>query len=138
ATAEALVLGASSYGVSIVLYVAAAQQLGAARSQILFSTSPFLGLALAWTALGEPVERTQVIAASIVAVAIALMFRGRHEHENTRGARAHTRAHRHDDGHHDHLHAGLAPSKWHTHEHTHQAVTHSHVHHPDLHHRHAH
>ena len=38
----ALLVGALTYGISIVLYIASAQQLGATRSQIVFSSSPFL------------------------------------------------------------------------------------------------
>ena len=41
--APALGVGALSYGASIVLYIQGAQHLGATRSQILFSTSPFIG-----------------------------------------------------------------------------------------------
>jgi drug/metabolite transporter (DMT)-like permease len=37
----ALLIGVFSYGISIVLYVTSAQNLGATRSQILFSTAPF-------------------------------------------------------------------------------------------------
>lgn len=134
----ALAIGAFSYGLSIVLYVSAAQRLGAARSQMIFAAYPFLGMALAWTAFGEPVLGTQVAAAAIVAAAVTLMLTDRHEHEHTHEPLSHTHAHRHDDGHHDHVHEGLAPSTWHSHAHEHGAVTHSHPHHPDLHHRHAH
>ena len=40
----ALLIGVFSYGISIVLYVTSAQNLGATRSQILFSTAPFWGI----------------------------------------------------------------------------------------------
>ena len=40
--AGALIVGVFSYGLSIVLYITAAHCLGATRSQILFSSAPFL------------------------------------------------------------------------------------------------
>jgi drug/metabolite transporter (DMT)-like permease len=136
--ATALAIGAGSFGASLVLYVASAQQLGAARSQVIFSASPFLGLALAWTAFGEPVHGEQVAASVVVAAAIALMTWDRHGHVHTHPATKHTHGHRHDDGHHTHAHPGLDPSAWHVHEHEHEPLTHDHAHHPDVHHRHAH
>jgi drug/metabolite transporter (DMT)-like permease len=136
--ATALAIGAASFGASLVLYVASAQQLGAARSQVIFSASPFLALVLAWTAFGEQVHAEQVSAAVVVAAAIALMTSDRHAHVHMHPATTHTHGHRHDDGHHTHAHPGLAPSTWHVHEHEHEPVTHEHRHHPDIHHRHSH
>ena len=51
----ALLIGAVGYGVSLVLYVAGAQQLGATRSQLCFSTAPLFGLAVAWGVFGETI-----------------------------------------------------------------------------------
>jgi len=138
ATALALGVGAVSYGASIVLYVSAAQRLGAARSQLLFATYPLVGVLASWTLLGEPVLVAQIAALGVVAAAVLLMTTDRHEHEHVHEPTRHTHAHRHDDGHHDHVHDGLPASTWHVHEHAHGARTHSHPHHPDLHHRHAH
>ena len=42
----ALVVGALGYGASITLWVRGAQQLGAARGQVIFATAPFLGAVL--------------------------------------------------------------------------------------------
>ena len=136
--ATALGIGAASFGASLVLYVASAQQLGAARSQVIFSASPFLGLVLAWTAFGEVVQPMQVGSAVVIAAAIALMTSDRHAHAHSHPATTHTHGHRHDDGHHTHTHPGVEPSTWHVHEHSHEPVTHDHPHHPDIHHRHAH
>ena len=44
AIGAALGLGAVSYGLSILLYITAAQNLGAIRSQLIFSGAPFFGL----------------------------------------------------------------------------------------------
>lgn len=134
----AMAVGALAYGASIVLYIRGAQQLGATRSQMLFASAPFLGVALAWALLGEAVQGVQVGAAALMVAALALLLRARHAHRHHHAAVTHTHAHRHDDGHHTHTHAGLPPEAWHTHEHAHQPQVHQHPHQPDLHHRHPH
>lgn len=134
----AMAVGALAYGASIVLYIRGAQQLGATRSQMLFATAPFLGVAAAWLVLGEAIEGVQVAAAVLMIGALALLFRGQHAHDHHHPAQTHTHAHRHDDGHHDHPHPDLPADVWHTHAHAHAPVTHRHPHVPDLHHRHPH
>ena len=134
----ALGVGALSYGASIVLYIRGAQHLGATRSQILFSTSPFLGGLFAWTMLGEPVLAAQLLAAGGMIIALWLLLSARHEHRHVHDELLHTHSHRHDDGHHNHAHRGLPPWIRHTHEHEHEGSVHSHPHEPDLHHRHDH
>ncbi len=135
----ALGIGALAYGASILLYVAGAQQLGATRSQLIFSTAPVWGIVLAWSALGEPVEAMQLVAAGLMAFAIWLWQSEQHSHMHSHLEMAHTHWHRHDDGHHDHSHAGSEPTtSWHSHEHHHAATEHRHDHRPDLHHRHEH
>jgi drug/metabolite transporter (DMT)-like permease len=134
----ALAVGALAYGASILLYILGAQQLGASRSQLLFSSSPFLGMALSWLMLGEPVLGVQLAAAALMVAGILLMLSARHGHAHTHEAMAHTHSHRHDDGHHTHVHPGLPGWIRHTHPHEHEPVTHEHAHSPDLHHRHRH
>lgn len=51
----ALGVGALSYGTSIVLYITATQNIGAARGQMFFASSPFFGVVLSYLFLGEPV-----------------------------------------------------------------------------------
>jgi drug/metabolite transporter (DMT)-like permease len=134
-----LVVGAFSYGASLLLYITAAQQLGATRSQLIFSTAPVWGLLLSWLALGERVEAVHMVAAGMMALAIWLWHRERHAHVHRHQRLTHRHWHRHDDGHHDHAHDGLvAPNTWHSHEHVHQERQHAHPHRPDLHHRHRH
>jgi drug/metabolite transporter (DMT)-like permease len=134
----AMAVGALAYGASIVLYIRGAQQLGATRSQMVFATAPFLGVAVAWMVLGEPVLWVQGGAALTIAVALALLFSARHEHRHQHPKTRHTHAHRHDDGHHKHHHEELPAEAWHTHAHGHEEQAHSHPHAPDLHHRHEH
>jgi drug/metabolite transporter (DMT)-like permease len=134
----ALLVGALGYGGSLALWIAGAQQLGAARAQLLFATGPFWGLAISWVALREPVVATQLLAAGLMAAALWLLSRERHSHLHAHGAVVHRHWHRHDDGHHDHPHEGLTGANWHSHEHIHEPMTHEHPHLPDLHHRHGH
>lgn len=136
--AGGLALGGAAYGLSLLLYVRAAQQLGAARSQMVFATAPFVGVVVAWTLFGEPVRALQVAAAALMAAALWVLLRDAHGHLHVHEPVRHTHRHRHDDGHHDHAHPGLPPGAWHTHEHIHGRREHAHPHAPDLHHRHEH
>jgi len=136
--AAALGVGALCYGASLTLYIAAAQQLGATRAHIGFASAPFLGAALAFAWLGEPLTPTHAVGAALLAASVALLLASWHGHEHVHGAQEHVHAHRHDDGHHLHAHPGLAPHARHTHWHRHEPLAHAHPHWPDLHHRHAH
>jgi drug/metabolite transporter (DMT)-like permease len=131
-------LGAVSYGFSILLYITAAQNLGATRSQLIFSSSPFFGLLIAF-ALGEPLTLIQGIAIVIFLGSIYLLFRETHQHAHRHESLVHTHLHTHPDPHHDHEHPeDMSNSSRHNHEHAHVPLTHSHPHWPDLHHRHEH
>lgn len=132
----AVALGAISYGCSILLYIAGAQQLGAARSQLLFATAPAWGVALSLLLLGERLVFIQGIGGALMAIALWLLAAERHEHVHVHEALTHVHWHRHDDGHHDHGHAARPRWPWHNHEHVHDALSHEHPHRPDLHHRH--
>jgi len=133
----ALAVGALGYGLSIMLWITGARDVGAARGQVLFAAAPFVGAALSWTVLGEPVGRAAAAAAVLTLVGVGLVLRSGHEHAHRHTAQVHRHEHTHDDGHHDHVHEdgfrGL-----HEHEHAHLATEHAHPHVPDLHHRHAH
>jgi len=137
-TTAAILVGVFSYGLSLVLYIASAQKLGAARSQIIFSSSPFFGVILAAVFLGESIYPAQIIAALIIAVSLALLFFEKHYHLHHHQATAHEHWHRHHDGHHDHPFPGMPQSIYHSHGHEHRATTHAHQHWPDPQHRHGH
>jgi drug/metabolite transporter (DMT)-like permease len=134
----AMTVGAIGYGLSLLLYVGAAQQLGAARTQTIFATAPFWALGFAWIVLKEPILRLQVFAGIVMLAALWLLLSERHEHEHTHDDVTHRHWHRHDDGHHEHRHPGLPASVGHDHQHAHARTTHTHPHHPDLQHRHGH
>jgi len=138
ASLAALAVGAICYGGSIVLFIAAAQRIGAARGQIVFASGPFFALAFSFFLLSERPVWIQAVAAGALLGSIALMLHARHSHEHAHELVAHIHSHRHDDLHHTHIHPGQPQSLAHTHEHTHEAFTHKHPHLPDLHHRHPH
>jgi drug/metabolite transporter (DMT)-like permease len=139
--AGALGLGALSYGLSIVLYISSAQQLGATRSQLVFSTAPFWGVLLSIVLLGDPVTPRLVGAVVLLAISIRLLVAGRHMHQHTHVSGEHTHMHAHD-AHHAHdagQSVGDVPVTGpHSHPHVHAPLTHAHPHEPDLHHRHEH
>jgi drug/metabolite transporter (DMT)-like permease len=134
----ALAVGAVAYGLSVAMYISAAQGLGASRSQMVFSTAPFFGLLLSVTLLGEPLTVTQVGAALLTIASLVVVFREKHRHGHRHGAVAHRHDHSHGDRHHAHDHADAAHGDDSSHWHQHEPLEHDHAHWPDLHHRHRH
>ncbi len=134
----ALLVGACSYGASIVLYVASAQRLGATRAQIVFSSAPFIGIALSATVLREPLSVIHLASAALFIGAITLLLLERHVHVHVHETLGHEHVHSHEDGHHNHNHAGLPVAACHAHRHEHERMVHAHKHWPDLFHRHKH
>jgi drug/metabolite transporter (DMT)-like permease len=135
----ALVIGAVGYGISIVLWVQGARDLGAARAQAVFSSAPFVGAVVAWLVFDDEVQALQVVALAVAGLGVALTLGTSHRHGHRHSGVTHHHDHRHDDGHHDHDHdrddrAALR----HVHVHTHPERRHTHPHVPDLHHLHDH
>jgi drug/metabolite transporter (DMT)-like permease len=136
--AGALALGLVSYGVSLVLYVRALRDLGAARTGAYFALAPFIGAAVSLMLWREPLTPVLLAAAVLMALGLWLHLSERHEHWHVHEPVTHTHAHVHD-AHHQHAHSpGTPPGEPHTHEHTHAPLEHSHPHYPDIHHRHGH
>jgi drug/metabolite transporter (DMT)-like permease len=136
--AAALGVGSLSYGASIALYIASAHRLGATRAQAVFASAPFVGAALSFALLDEPVGLGPAAAAGLLGISIAALFRSRHVHPHAHAALEHVHSHRHDDGHHLHTHPDLPASARHSHRHRHEEIVHAHPHWPDVHHRHEH
>jgi drug/metabolite transporter (DMT)-like permease len=135
----ALFIGVFSYGISIVLYVTSAQNLGATRSQILFNIAPFWGIFAAWIFLREPINLIVLISFSILVLGIVFSNIAIHGHAHYHKGIVHIHLHSHDDGHHNHIHDGEGnKSLKHSHLHEHKEIEHIHKHYPDLHHRHEH
>ena len=134
--APALVLGAISYGGSLLLYLRAQRKLGAARQAALFAAAPFAGAALAMPLLGDRPTPRDLSAAVLMAMGVAVLVRARHGHRHTHQPIEHEHLHVHDE-HHRHEHEGPVAEP-HSHLHRHDALTHDHPHVSDAHHRHRH
>ena len=135
----AISVGMVSYGASIVLYITAAQHLGATRGQVVFATAPFFGLGFSVLILSERLSALQMVAAGILVFSIVLMSRIKHKHSHEHYEMEHVHLHTHNDDHHDHGHdQRRGGSAAHAHKHSHGTVVHEHGHMPDLHHRHDH
>jgi len=134
----ALLVGACSYGASIVLYIASAQRLGATRAQMVFSSAPFIGVALSATILHESLSLVHLLSAALFGIAISLLLMERHIHVHVHETLDHEHVHNHDDGHHHHDHVAVPAAVRHTHRHQHERTVHAHRHWPDLFHRHKH
>ncbi len=133
----ALSIGIISYGISIFLYVTSAQNLGATRSQVLFSTAPFWGILIAYLVLGERINYITIAAIVILIIGIAFSNILSHNHKHLHVKMTHIHMHSHEDEHHSHQHIeGIDLHAKHSHIHEHEEVEHSHEHYPDMHHRH--
>ena len=133
----ALAVGALGYGASITLWVAGARDIGAARGQLVFASAPFVGVAVAWVALGDPIRTAEVLALALAAFGVSRVLGSHHLHDHHHDAIEHDHEHAHDDDHHDHPHDDGQPAR-HAHRHRHEPLRHAHPHVPDLHHRHVH
>ncbi|PZM85969.1 MAG: EamA/RhaT family transporter [Candidatus Melainabacteria bacterium] len=135
---QALLVGALAYGLSLTLYITAAQQLGATRSQMIFATAPFFGVVFSAIFLREALTGMQFAAGGVMGLAIYLLMNDQHAHHHEHEEMEHIHMHSHDDEHHNHSHPGQPQHLRHSHWHHHQPHSHTHPHWPDLHHRHNH
>jgi drug/metabolite transporter (DMT)-like permease len=137
---QAIIVGIFAYGFSIVLYVTSAQNIGATRSQILFSTAPIWGVIFSYLFVHEPFQWVHLISITLLVLAVIITNLFTHKHRHTHVVMEHIHYHQHTDVHHIHSHDGetIPERKWHSHLHTHDPMTHEHPHDPDLHHRHRH
>jgi drug/metabolite transporter (DMT)-like permease len=132
-----LACGATGYGASLRLYLAAQRVMGAARTASVFAVAPFLGAVVAITLGDRAPALPAIAAAALCALGVWLHLTEHHAHPHAHAAVEHEHAHRHDDGHHDHVHDPPFAGE-HSHVHQHDAVVHEHDHAPDLHHDHVH
>lgn len=133
----ALILGAVSFGASLVFFIQALQGMGASRTGAFFSVGPFVGAGVSVVLLNEWLGWTVLPAAVLMLVGVMAIVYERHSHVHTHEQITHTHLHSHDDFSHDHIHEA-PPTGQHIHEHTHRSESHDHVHWPDIHHRHGH
>lgn len=132
-----LLVGALSYGLSLVLFIRALRDLGAFRTGALFSLGPFLGAVGAFGILGERPGWTAVPAGALMILGVFLIAGEKHGHRHRHERLTHSHPHTHGDLHHLHSHGGDVREP-HRHEHRHEDIEHIHGHWPDVHHRHGH
>ncbi|MDA8132534.1 MAG: EamA family transporter [Elusimicrobia bacterium] len=135
--AAALLLGALSYGVSLVFFIRAMRGLGASRAGAFFGAYPFIGAALGVAAFGEPLGWRLVLSGALMLPAFLVLALEAHAHPHRHEAMEHDHVHTHDDLHHGHEHEA-SPDGPHSHRHSHGELAHEHAHMPDPHHRHSH
>jgi drug/metabolite transporter (DMT)-like permease len=133
----ALLLGAFSYGISLVFFIKALQGLGSSRTGAFFSLGPFVGAIASIVILREWLGWVMFPALVLMVLGTWLIVNERHEHAHTHSAVTHTHMHHHDDLHHRHMHPGETPEP-HAHTHGHPEIKHTHAHWPDAQHRHEH
>ena len=132
-----MALGAMSYGTSLVLFILAMRELGAARAGAYFSTAPFFGAAGGLFLLGESPTLGLLAAAALMALATWLLLHEHHLHRHHHPTGTHIHVHVHDD-HHQHVHEGWEGPEPHSHPHPTGPIEHEHPHTPDIHHDHGH
>jgi drug/metabolite transporter (DMT)-like permease len=134
----AALVGFLGYGVSLVLFVRALREIGAARTGAYFSLAPFFGAVLAVLLFADELSGQLVLVGALMAAGVWLHLTERHAHRHDHAAVDHDHAHVHDE-HHRHAHAGHEPpGEPHAHRHRHPVLTHRHPHFPDVHHQHPH
>jgi EamA-like transporter family len=117
-----------------------AQNIGATRSQILFSTAPLWGVIFSYLFYHDSFQWVHIISIALLASAVIVTNLLTHLHLHTHKAMEHIHYHQHTDGHHTHSHINekVSERSWHLHSHIHTSLTHEHSHDPDLHHRYEH
>jgi len=134
----ALLLGAFSYGISMVFFIKALKGLGSFRTGVFFSFAPYIGVIASVIILGERIGWVILPATAFMAGGLWLLInRGGHFHLHDHEPVIHNHLHVHDDMHHLHEHFKVI-NEPHAHEHVHDEVSHIHVHWPDECHRHEH
>jgi len=134
---SALLIGAFSYGVSLVLFIKALREIGSARTSTFFAVGPFVGVVFSILLLQEHPPVLFGFATALMLAGVYFLCRERHQHLHTHLPFAHQHRHEHDE-HHSHEHDGEQIRAYHEHYHYHELLTHHHSHWPDIHHRHGH
>lgn len=133
---QVMVVGFFCYGISLVLYIHAAQKIGAVRGQLFFATASFWAVLFSVFLLKESISIAQIVSGALLLGSVWLILTEKHAHCHEHAAMEHSHLHTHDDLHHGHQQDGKEGA--HSHFHKHVRMAHAHPHWPDLHHRHGH
>lgn len=139
----ALILGFFSYGISIILFIFAMRNLGAARTSAFFGSAPFIGTIISLFLFQEISEMNFIFSIPIMIVGAVLILWEEHAHKHKHEKTEHNHRHFHNDNHHNHNHENFNKIDEylvceHAHFHIHEDIEHEHAHTPDIHHRHIH
>jgi hypothetical protein len=132
-----VIIDVTGYGLSLRFYLLAQRIFGAARTGSVFAFVPYIGAIGAFAMGDRSGIAFMVMAGALMMQGVLLHLMEAHAYEHTHDPLEQERSHRHDDGHHDHVHE-LMPTVPHNHRHKHEPVTLSHAHVPDAHHGHSH
>jgi drug/metabolite transporter (DMT)-like permease len=132
-----LFIGALSYGASLLFFIKALREIGAARTSTWFASGPLIGSLLSVIVLGERPPGEYWLAALIMLSGMFFLYGEKHRHLHQHEAINHAHTHTHDE-HHHHEHDDGELEENHNHIHVHESITHAHIHWPDIHHRHLH
>jgi drug/metabolite transporter (DMT)-like permease len=133
----ALLVGAFSYGASLVLFIRALEGLGSSRTGSFFSLAPFIAALVSLVILREWIGWVMFPATGFMIIGVWLIVSETHSHLHRHETMTHIHLHEHGGMHHLHKHSEVVTQP-HIHNHTHFEQTHSHAHWPDTHHRHKH
>ena len=131
----ALLVGAFSYGASLVFFIKALEGLGSSRTGAFFSLAPFIAALTSLIILREWIGWVMFPATGFMIIGVWLIVSEVHSHLHHHDTMTHIHLHDHGEMHHLHTHSETV-SEPHIHNHTHFEQIHSHVHWPDTHHRH--
>ena len=134
-TLAAMLLGFLCYGVSMVLFIRALRDLGAARTGAYYSIAPFIGAAISFLIFREYPDVQLVIAFVMMFAGTLILATEKHTHRHHHVPIEHEHLHHHPEEHHMHDHNGDFEGD-HSHAHLHEPIDHEHPHTPDIHHRH--
>jgi drug/metabolite transporter (DMT)-like permease len=131
----AMLLGFFCYGLSMVMFIRALRDLGAARTGAYFSIAPFIGAALSFVIFREYPDLQIITAFGLLLIGTLVLATERHTHLHHHIPIEHEHLHHHPEEHHNHGHDGEVNGD-HSHPHLHEPLDHDHPHTPDIHHRH--
>jgi drug/metabolite transporter (DMT)-like permease len=133
----AMVLGFLCYGVSMILFIRALRDLGAARTGAYYSIAPFIGASFSFLIFGVSPDLQLGISFGLMALGALVLTTERHAHLHHHVPFEHEHLHHHPEEHHQHIHEGeTRVADEHSHPHVHESLDHDHPHSPDIHHRH--
>ncbi|GAB4033049.1 MAG: DMT family transporter [Elusimicrobiota bacterium] len=127
-------MGAVSYGGSLVLMIYSQRKIGAARTSLIFGSYPIISFILSVIFLRETLVIASAAAFLLACLAFWLACSEKHSHPHVHMGISHSHKHDHHDIHHSHSHS--KENAVHSHEHSHTFLLHSHEHEDDAHHKH--